>query len=408
MTDIVSTGLPSAARQVDPPAIQGQVVASAGALILFGLVALGETFSVRQAALFGTGTLLGLALYHASFGFTAAWRAFLTEGNGSGLRAQMLMLAIAVILFFPALAEGSLFGQDVAPNLAPLGVSLLVGAVLFGIGMQIGGGCASGTLFTVGGGSTKMLLTLAFFVVGSGVGTAHFTWWQTLPSLPPVSLLNSFGLWPALVLNLALFAAIAGLTLLLERPSAPSIGSRQSGTSRLWRGVWPATAGAVALALLNFATLALSGRPWGITSAFALWDAKLAALIGFQPASWPYWQGPRAQELVGNVFGDITSVMDFGIVLGALFAAGLTGKFAPTARIAWRPALGAVIGGLLLGYGARLAYGCNIGAYFSGIASASLHGWIWLIAAFFGNAIGIRLRPFFGLAAPPSAAEAKC
>ena len=51
----------------------------------------------------------------------------------------------------------------------------------------------------------------------------------------------------------------------------------------------------------------------------------------------------------------------------------------------------------MLGYGARIAYGCNIGAFFSGIASASVHGWLWLVAAFVGNMVGTRLRPAFGL-----------
>ena len=60
-----------------------------------------------------------------------------------------------------------------------------------------------------------------------------------------------------------------------------------------------------------------------------------------------------------------------------------------------RSLIAAVIGGLMLGYGSRLAYGCNIGAYFSGIASGSLHGWVWLVAAFIGNSVGVRLRPFF-------------
>jgi len=50
-----------------------------------------------------------------------------------------------------------------------------------------------------------------------------------------------------------------------------------------------------------------------------------------------------------------------------------------------------------MGYGARLAFGCNIGALFSGIASGSLHGWLWFGAAFIGNIIGTRLRPVFGL-----------
>jgi hypothetical protein len=51
----------------------------------------------------------------------------------------------------------------------------------------------------------------------------------------------------------------------------------------------------------------------------------------------------------------------------------------------------------MLGYGARIAYGCNIGAYFSGIASSSVHGWLWCVAAFAGNILGTRMRPFFGL-----------
>ena len=94
---------------------------------------------------------------------------------------------------------------------------------------------------------------------------------------------------------------------------------------------------------------------------------------------------------------DVTSVMDFGIILGALLAAILAGTFAPVLEDL-RPSLAAaVIGGLLLGYGARIAYGCNIGAYFSGIASGSLHGWLWLVAAFAGNIVGTSLRPMFDL-----------
>jgi len=99
----------------------------------------------------------------------------------------------------------------------------------------------------------------------------------------------------------------------------------------------------------------------------------------------------------GSIFHDATSVMDFAIMLGALMAAGLAGKFAPSWRIPSRSLVAAIIGGLLLGYGARLAYGCNIGVYLSGIASRSLHGWLWLVAAFAGSILGTRLRPLFGL-----------
>ena len=94
----------------------------------------------RQAALFLTGGALGLVLYHALFGFTSAWRNFLTDGRGEGLRAQMVMLALASAIFLPVLASGSLFGRPVGGAIAPAGTSVAVGAFLFGIGMQLGGG----------------------------------------------------------------------------------------------------------------------------------------------------------------------------------------------------------------------------------------------------------------------------
>jgi hypothetical protein len=47
--------------------------------------------------------------------------------------------------------------------------------------------------------------------------------------------------------------------------------------------------------------------------------------------------------------------------------------------------------------GARIAFGCNIGAFFSGVASTSLHGWLWIAAALPGTWLGARLRPAFGL-----------
>ena len=92
--------------------------------------------------------------------------------------------------------------------------------------------------------------------------------------------------------------------------------------------------------------------------------------------------------------------MDFGIILGALVASAAAGSFVVHRRIPGRLALGAVIGGLLTGHGARIAYGCNIGAYFGGIASFSLHGWMWGLVAIVGTLAGLRLRPLSGLTNP--------
>ncbi|HAY15615.1 MAG TPA: hypothetical protein DCX51_01430, partial [Halomonas sp.] len=132
------------------------------------------------------------------------------------------------------------------------------------------------------------------------------------------------------------------------------------------------------------------------TSAFALWGAKSFELVGGDVSQWGYWQAPgNAAALEASVWSDITTVMNVGIMLGALAAANLAGRFAPNFRIPLKSVLAAVIGGIMLGYGARLAFGCNIGAYFSGIASGSLHGWVWMAAAFAGNMAGVKLRPLF-------------
>ncbi|MDW0358648.1 YeeE/YedE family protein [Vreelandella venusta] len=379
---------------------QNRVPLLSAAAIVLGAVIIGVVFGANIGLLMIVGGLLGLVLYHAAFGFTAAWRVFITERRGRGLRAQMVMLAIAVVLFFPALSAGSLFGTSVSGFVAPIGISVVVGAFIFGVGMQLGGGCASGTLFTAGGGNARMLITLLFFIVGSVIGSAHFSWWQSLPAFQPVSLVNVAGAGGGIAISLVLFAAITAFTVIMEKrrhghlEQAPLVD--KPGSQRWLTGPWPLMAGAVALALLNFATLALAGRPWGITSAFALWGAKGFELVGGDVSQWGYWQAPgNAAALEASVWSDITTVMNVGIMLGALAAASLAGRFAPNFRIPFKSLLAAVIGGVMLGYGARLAFGCNIGAYFSGIASGSLHGWIWMVAAFAGNMVGVKLRPFF-------------
>ena len=378
-------------------------------LLAGGSVYIGFVETARMAWLYLVGGALGLVLYHAAFGFASAWRAFLAEGRGEGLRAQMLMLGLASLLFLPLLAEGSFFDQRLVGAVAPLAPSVAVGAAFFGIGMQLAGGCASGTLYTVGGGSTKMVFALLFFMVGSLLGAAHLPWWLGVPwwpgTLQPggVSLLQVWGLVPALAAQLAVFAAIAGVTLLVERRFRPAIPVRPSPTLPLWRrlvtGPWALVWGAVGLAVLNAVTLVSAGHPWSISFGYTLWGGKLASALGVDLAAFGgFWTWPfPARALAGSVFAETTSVMNFGVLVGAFLAAGLAGRFNPAWRLPWRQVVAAALGGLLMGYGARLAFGCNVGAFFSGIASGSLHGWLWFIAGLAGSYLGTVLRPLFGL-----------
>ncbi|MEM9096461.1 MAG: YeeE/YedE thiosulfate transporter family protein, partial [Pseudomonadota bacterium] len=100
------------------------------------------------------GALGGFALYHAAFGFTGGWRRIVRERRGQGFRAQLLLIAMTVLVSFPLLAYGDAIGVDANGWVFPVGVASAIGAAMFGFGMQLGGGCGSGTLFTVGGGST--------------------------------------------------------------------------------------------------------------------------------------------------------------------------------------------------------------------------------------------------------------
>ncbi|MEQ9812754.1 MAG: YeeE/YedE family protein [Azospirillaceae bacterium] len=391
-------GMPGSAGGGMPESAGGGVSVNPVPLIAAGLVlgalaldaGLGDGW--RRAALVGVGGLLGITLYHASFGFTAAWRVFVFERRGAGLRAQLVMLAIAVSLFFPLLAAGEAFGQRLGGFVAPVGVSVAVGAFLFGIGMQLGGGCASGTLYTAGGGNTRMIVTLAAFIAGSFIGSLHLPWWLDLPNVGAVSLLATLGWLPALAANLGVFAALWWLVGHLSRgESAAGESAGPAGWRRVVRGPWPLLWGAVGLTLLNAATLLLAGHPWGITSGFALWGGQIAQALGAELGAFPYWAA-RQGALAASPLADTVSLMNVAIIAGAMVAASLAGRFRPEWRLPWRALATAVLGGLLMGYGARLAFGCNIGAFFSGVASGSLHGWLWLACGFTGSILGTRLR----------------
>ncbi len=378
-------------------------IALAIALLLAGAGLLWSDQGGRMALLWGLGAALGLSLFHAAFGFAGAFRRLLAEGKGLGLRAQMVMLGLAVLLFFPALEAGSLFGQPVRGFVFPVGVGLLLGAFLFGIGMQLGGGCGSGTLYTAAGGQgARMWVTLAAFIAGATLAAYFSEAWTDLPALPPLSVQAALGTWPALGLSLMIFALVWAVSVVIERRATGGVESLAWRGGALLRGPWPMVWGAVALALLNFATLAVAGRPWAITAAFPLWGSRGIEALGLDdPAFWPFWEDPtRTEALLRPLLADRITVMDLGLMAGAFLAAALAGRAADWRWPGFGPLAGSVVGGVLLGVGATLAFGCNVSAYFGGIASGSLHGWVWIVPALIGNWVGLKLRPTFGLGRP--------
>jgi hypothetical protein len=129
------------AGEPERAAVNGPRAASVAlALLLAGSGWLWAAHGPRQAVLFLVGAGCGLVLYQSAFGFTSAFRVFATSGDGRGLRAQMLMLAVATLLFAPMLAAEEALGRPVQGAVAVADASVVAGAFLFAIGMQLGGG----------------------------------------------------------------------------------------------------------------------------------------------------------------------------------------------------------------------------------------------------------------------------
>ncbi len=377
-------------------------------LLLCGLAAIswgvGGRATLAAAALIGG--FAGFGLYHASFGFTAAWRRLVREGRGAGVRAQLLLIVATALVTYPLIGWEAQTGWNMHPVILPMTLASALGAAVFGAGMQLGGGCASGTLFTVGGGSTRMVVTLIAFIAGSVAATAHMQeFWLRLdeitgvPGLPAFSVIETFGPLGALAALGGFAALIWAGTVAVERRTHGQVETL-GRTESFAQGPWGKGLGALALAAVGIACFLAFQRPWGITSGFALWGAMALEALGVSVRDWGYWSGWRAGQLDAPLLADRVSVMNFGIILGACAAAALAGRFAPVWRISRRDLVTAVIGGLMMGYGARLAFGCNIGAYLGGMVSGSAHGLWWLVWGFAGSWVGIGLRERLGLDPP--------
>jgi len=163
-----------------------------------------------------------------------------------------------------------------------------------------------------------------------------------------------------------------------------------AGWSRRW---W---LGALLLAALYGLHLIVAGQPWGIVYGIGVWGAKIATALGWSAVGDPFWGvDPHAVRLAEPLLADVTSVTNLGLIYGALAASRWNGP-ADFKVPSSRRLIAACIAGLVMGYSSRMAFGCNVGAYLGGIASASLHGWVWFALAFAGSMLGVRIRQRIG------------
>jgi len=181
-----------------------------GAIVLIGILL---TLQSSQLGVFWlTGCIFGFILQRTRFCFTAAMRDPYLTGGTSLTRAVLIAFAVATIGFAAIKFGYARLGLAIPGQgyVVPISFATAAGAFMFGIGMVIAGGCASGTFMRIGEGFTQQMLAVIFFVIGSFWGAHDFGWWKAnfIVRGPEVFLPDLFGWFGAVVIQLVFIAIL--------------------------------------------------------------------------------------------------------------------------------------------------------------------------------------------------------
>lgn len=298
------------------------------------------------------------------------------------------------MLFAPLLAIENVGEQTFTGFIRTLSLAVPIGAFVFGIGMQIGCGCTSGTLNRVGQIQALSFTTLFFMVIGGTLAAYTFASWSALPAIEPFAFQLQFGWIGGIIVQLLL---LTGLFLLLKKIETNNHQQSAKKYQPLFivRGkhIYSHSffLAAISLAILNASLLLIAGTPWSISSIFPYWGSGLIDLFKL-PLDWTFWDYSmeNATRMSQGALENTVSLTTIGVLIGAFLVSLLRPRV--KVGINRNRLIGSVLGGTIMGFGAVMASGCNIGAFFSGIASGSLHGWVWLVFALLGNILGLAIR----------------
>src|SRR5919201_1135732 len=377
---------------------------------------LAQRVEPRLAIYWTLGLGVGLVLQRGRLCFAGAFRDLFLMRNGTMMRAIIVGLAIMAPVFAlieaRAVPEPSFGAIAAGAHVAPLGLNLAVGGLLFGIGMVVAGGCVSGTLYRIGEGYLASWASL--FGILLGLSLAAHTWnaWYvwTIESAPIGWLPTTLGYGGAVVLTwLALGAAFVASLWWETRgndgappfvapagrrtpPPGPQGQHLEAMRASLLGKGWPPLVAVAALAGVNVAAF-LVDTPLGVTGELAAWADRAAGLVGLAA---PALLGVDALAGCNLAIGsagviNATTLLDAGLVFGALVAALAAREFKVRVPRQKRRYVQSLAGGSLMGYGAGIGVGCTIGAFFSAIPSLGLSGWVFGLALLVGAGIGTRI-----------------
>lgn len=158
---------------------------------------------------------------------------------------------------------------------------------------------------------------------------------------------------------------------------------------------WPYWVGGILLGVMNVVLLALIGISWQITSGFLLWGVGILQWFGLDPLQWEYFSHFQSyyEPVIAheNMFINQYTILNIGVIMGSFIATLLASQFKWKKIKSKKHFSLALIGGIMMGYGTRVAVGCNIGAFFSGIPSFSLHAWVFGLFVILGTGIGVKI-----------------
>lgn len=150
---------------------------------------------------------------------------------------------------------------------------------------------------------------------------------------------------------------------------------------------WAPVPSVIAAGVLSAYYFGITGTFWAVTGEFTRWGGHLLQFLGYHPETWGYF---KVLHLEGTPLDRIDGLMIIGMFAGCLSAALWANNIklrVPQHRIR---IVQAVAGGIIAGFGARLAMGCNLAAFFTGIPQFSLHAWFFALATAAGSWFGAR------------------
>jgi uncharacterized membrane protein YedE/YeeE len=399
---------PVASRAKASSLALGLAAAAAAFVILVGMAS-----SDRLLAVFWLfGLAFGFVLQRSRFCFASAFRDLFLLGDARVMKGIIAGLAVATagfaVLMARLLPEVGVGSLPVGATVLPLGIHTVLGGVLFGIGMVLAGGCTSGSLYRAGEGYVGSMVALLGIMLGLEISSHTWNWWWEahIGQAPLIWFPEQLGYLGGTLLT---FGGLLGAFLVISwwefrtsimlsiKPDAVHMASsfgehlRALGHTVFVKG-WSVVVGGVALATLNV-FLYTYRHPWGVVAGLGIWADKLASAVNLGAGDLL-----GRSSLAGCAFEPETAsalghmpLLNLGVIAGAFIAASLASEFklrVPKQLLRYVQSMG---GGMLMGYGAGLALGCTVGAFFSAIPSLALNGWVFAGALAIGAYVGVKI-----------------